>query len=76
MDAGITSRMMEAVADFWGVGMEEAVLIRKKNLPRFSTTLEWLRSEGLEDVEAYFKKVHPLLKRVFFNTHLLLIAAG
>ena len=59
MDAGITSRMMQAVADFFGVDMDEAVSLRKKNLPRFSTTLEWLRSEGLSDVEAYFKKVHP-----------------
>lgn len=59
MDAGITSRMMQAVADFFGVGMEEATALRKKNVPYFSTTLEWLRSEGLKDVEAYFAKVHP-----------------
>ena len=59
MDAGITCRMMKAVAEFWGVEMEEAERLRKKKLPRFSTTLEWLRSEGLTDVEAYFKKVHP-----------------
>ena len=59
MDAGITNRMMQAVADFFGVDMGRAVELRKKNLPRFSTTLEWLRSEGLKDVEAYFKKVHP-----------------
>lgn len=59
MDAGIARRMMEAVADFWGVDMDKAVELRHKNLPRFSTTLEWLRSEGLSDVEAYFRKVHP-----------------
>ena len=59
MDAGITSRMMQAVADFFGVDMDRAVELRKKNLPRFSTTLEWLRNEGLTDVEAYFAKVHP-----------------
>ncbi len=59
MDAGITNRMMSAVAEFWNVGMEEAAALRKKNVPRFSTTLEWLRSEGLSDVEGYFKKVHP-----------------
>ena len=59
MDSGITRRMMEAVAEFFGVDMDKAVELRHKNLPRFSTTLEWLRSEGLKDVEGYFKKVHP-----------------
>lgn len=59
MDAGITRRMMEAVAEFWRVDMETAVELRKKNVPRFSTTLEWLRSEGLKDIETYFAKVHP-----------------
>ena len=59
MDAGITRRMMEAVAEFLGLGMEEAAALRHKKVPYFSTTLEWLRSEGLTDVEGYFAKVHP-----------------
>ena len=59
MDAGITRRMMQAVADFFGLGADDAAALRRKNVPRFSTTLEWLRSEGLKDVEAYFAKVHP-----------------
>lgn len=59
MDSGITSRMMDAVAQHFGVPLEEAAAMRKSRLPKFSTTLEWLRSEGLTDVEGYFKKVHP-----------------
>lgn len=59
MDAGITRRMMEAVADFFGVDVETAARMRRENLPKFSTTLEWLRSEGLSDTEKYFAKVHP-----------------
>lgn len=59
MDAGITRRMMEAVADFFGVDVETAARMRRENLPKFSTTLEWLRSEGLSDTEKYFAQVHP-----------------
>ena len=59
MDAGITQRMMECVASFFKVSMEEAAEIRKTNIKKFSTTLEWLRSEGLKDVEGFFAHVHP-----------------
>ena len=51
--------MMEAVADFFGVDVETAAKMRRENLPKFSTTLEWLISEGLSDTEKYFAKVHP-----------------
>ena len=59
MDKGITTRMMNCVADFFNTTYEEAVKIRAKNITNFSTTLEWLRSEGLTDIETYFSKVHP-----------------
>lgn len=59
MDKGITMRMMSAVADYFQVSYDEAVILRNKNLPRYSTTLEWLRAEGLTDTEAYFSRVHP-----------------
>ncbi|MBQ5999488.1 MAG: HAD-IA family hydrolase [Treponema sp.] len=59
MDAGITRRMMECVADFFKVSIEEAAEIRKGKIRNFSTTLEWLRSEGLSDVEGFFAHVHP-----------------
>ncbi|MCR5494231.1 MAG: HAD-IA family hydrolase [Treponema sp.] len=59
MDAGITQRMMECVANFFNLPMEEATEKRKNNIKKFSTTLEWLRSEGLTDVEGFFAHVHP-----------------
>lgn len=59
MDAGITQRMMECVASFFNVSMEKAAEIRRENIKKFSTTLEWLRSEGLKDVERFFAHVHP-----------------
>lgn len=59
MDAGITQRMMECVMDFFHCSYEEAVEIRQKKVRNFSTTLEWLRSEGLTDVEKFFRHVHP-----------------
>ena len=52
MDKGITQRMMNFVASFFDVSYEEAVKIRAEHIRDFSTTLEWLRSEGLSDVES------------------------
>lgn len=59
MDFGITQRMMECVMVFFNCSFEEAAEIRKKKVRNFSTTLEWLRSEGLSDVEGFFRHVHP-----------------
>ena len=59
MDAGISRRMMAAVVDFLGTDLDAASELRHKNVPYYSTTLEWLRSRGLTDVEGYFAKVHP-----------------
>ena len=59
MDAGISRRMMAAVVDFLGMDLDAASELRHKNVPYYSTTLEWLRSRGLTDVEGYFAKVHP-----------------
>ena len=61
MDKGITTRMMNCVAEFFNTSYEEAVKIRAEHITNFSTTLEWLRSEGLTDIETYFSKVHPQL---------------
>lgn len=59
MNAGITQRMMQSVANYFGVSYEEGLRLREKNIKNFSTTLEWLMSEGLTDVEGYFSYVHP-----------------
>jgi|WetSurMetagenome_2_1015567.scaffolds.fasta_scaffold182875_2 putative hydrolase of the HAD superfamily len=60
MDRGITFRMLTCVADFFHINYDEAVALRAEKLPEFSTTLEWLRSEGLTDTERYFSEVHPV----------------
>ena len=52
MDAGITRRMLECVAEYFNCDFETAVELRKKNIIHYSTTLEWLRSEGFNDIEA------------------------
>lgn len=59
MDAGITKRMMECVAEFFHCDTQTAYKIRAEKIGKFSTTLEWLRSEGLTDIEAYLAHVHP-----------------
>lgn len=59
MDAGISRRMLECVQDFFHCDYETAVALKKKNIIHFSTTLEWLRSEGLTNTEAFFAHVHP-----------------
>lgn len=59
MDKGITFRMLSCVAEFFHISYDEAVSLRAQKLPGFSTTLEWLRHEGLTDPERYFSQVHP-----------------
>lgn len=59
MDGGISRRMLECVQDFFKCDFETAVELRKKNIAYYSTTLEWLRAEGLTDAEAFFARVHP-----------------
>ena len=61
IDAGISRRMMEFVADFLKLPIDKAAALRKERMPLYGTTLEWLRTEhGLKDVQAYFRYVHPL----------------
>lgn len=59
MDKGITRRMLECVADFFHCDMEKAIELRAENIVHYSTTLEWLRAEGMTDVEAFLAHVHP-----------------
>ena len=59
MDKGITRRMLECVADFFHCTMDEAIALRSERIVHYSTTLEWLRSEGLTDVEDFLAHVHP-----------------
>ncbi len=59
MDEGISRRMMECVQEFFKTDAETAKKIRSEHIANFSTTLEWLRSEGLTDVEGFLAHVHP-----------------
>ena len=59
MDKGITRRMLECVADFFHCDMEKAVELRSERIVHYSTTLEWLRAEGLTDIEGFLAHVHP-----------------
>ena len=59
MDKGITRRMLECVADFFHCDMEKAIELRAERIVHYSTTLEWLRAEGLTDIEGFLAHVHP-----------------
>ena len=59
MSDGITRRMMEKVAEFFHCSMNEAEALRKEKMVHFSTTQEWLRSEGMTDIEGFLAHVHP-----------------
>ncbi len=59
MDAGISNRMFDCVCDFFNCDLETAKKLKAKNIVNYSTTLEWLRAEGLTDVEGFLAKVHP-----------------
>ena len=59
MDKGITRRMLECVAAFFHTGMEDAATLRAERIVHYSTTLEWLRAEGMNDIEGFLAHVHP-----------------
>ena len=59
MDKGITRRMLECVADFFHCDIEKAIELRAERIVHYSTTLEWLRAEGMTDIEGFLAHVHP-----------------
>ncbi len=60
MNDAIQIRMLECVKNFFNLNsIEEAHLLKKERIVHYSTTLEWLRSEGLTDVEGFLAHVHP-----------------
>ena len=59
MDKGITRRMLECVADFFHCDLEKAMQLRAERIVHYSTTLEWLRAEGMNDIEGFLAHVHP-----------------
>ena len=59
MDKGITRRMLECVAEHFKCSIEEAQARRAEGIGHYSTTLEWLRAEGMTDFEGFLRHVHP-----------------
>ena len=63
MDAGISRRMIQFVADHIGLSVDDAVTLRLARIQGpnpYGTTLEWLKAEyALTDENAFFEAVHP-----------------
>ena len=60
MEEGILRRMSEYSARILNTSAEEARELRRKEMPRYGTTLEWLMAEyGFNDPEDYYAAVHP-----------------
>ena len=59
MDKGITRRMLECVAEYFRCDMQRAAELRAERIVHYSTTLEWLRAEGMTDFEGFLRHVHP-----------------
>jgi putative hydrolase of the HAD superfamily len=60
MDRDITRRMLDYVARYLGMSVEEARALRHERARLYGTTLEWITVEhAFRDVEAYFAAVHP-----------------
>lgn len=60
MNEGIKNRMMNFIASFLNVPLETAIQMRKEALPRYGTSLEWLKGEhNLTDDQNYFDSIHP-----------------
>jgi putative hydrolase of the HAD superfamily len=60
MDRDIVRRMTAYVADFLGMGIEEARAFRHERAKNYGTTLEWLITEmGFTDREDFLAAVHP-----------------
>lgn len=58
----ITERMLDYVAKFLNLPLQEAIIKRKENVSKYGTTLEWLRTDcGLNQAqtEEFFAYVHP-----------------
>lgn len=60
MDAGVTQRMIQAVASYLHISINEAKVLRHSRRHLFSTTLEWLMKDyGFTDLDWFFEVVHP-----------------
>lgn len=60
MNDEIQLRMTRIVAEYLAVSEERALELRNVGVPRYGTTLAWLRGDhGYTDVQAFFREAHP-----------------
>ncbi len=60
LEKAVGERIKLFTAQYLGISEEEAVLRRQKRIALYGTTLEWLMAEeGLTDVDAYYRAIHP-----------------
>jgi putative hydrolase of the HAD superfamily len=60
LEKNVSWRIRKFLAEWLGMGEEEAVAERRKGIERYGTTLEWLMGEkNFTDVEEYYRVVHP-----------------
>lgn len=59
MSAGVRNRIVGYCAKFFNTDFEQALKDRNKALNTYDTTLEYLKANGLKDIEDYFAFVHP-----------------
>ncbi|MDR0388767.1 MAG: HAD-IA family hydrolase [Spirochaetaceae bacterium] len=60
MGAAIERRMIEFTASHLGIDRDAAASMRRKELAKYGTTMEWLQTEhGLSDTDGYFEYIHP-----------------
>ncbi len=59
MSAGVRNRIVGYCAKFFNTSFEQALKDRNKALNTYDTTLEYLKANGLKDIEDYFAFVHP-----------------
>jgi putative hydrolase of the HAD superfamily len=60
LEENVNRRMIAYLAQYLGLSPEEAILRRRKRIPNYGTTLEWLMAEeGFTDIEDYFAAIHP-----------------
>ncbi|HOJ99224.1 MAG TPA: HAD-IA family hydrolase [Termitinemataceae bacterium] len=60
LEQATAERIRQFTVQFLGLPEEEALARRQARLPYYGTTLEWLMAEeGLTDVEAYHRFIHP-----------------
>jgi putative hydrolase of the HAD superfamily len=60
VEAEMLRRIHIFIAEYLGVSLEEAILLRENRDKKYTSTLEWLQdSKGLSNAEPFFTAIHP-----------------